>query len=375
MPTALVTGGCGFVGRHLTKRLLSENYDVWLIDNLSTGKPPPHWLPTPNTASIKDRRRTVYRHGAATTTFIKADCLTFFTELSQSARAVPVFDKIFHLAAVVGGRTLIENDPLAVAADLAIDATFFRWLATARDRVGHVVYASSSAAYPIALQTSHRAPALKETDISFTDSLGLPDMTYGWSKLTGEYLSLLAAQRYGISMACVRPFSGYGGDQDISYPIPAIARRAAKRDDPLVIWGSGRQARDFVHINDCIEAIIRAANTITDGSAINIATGQATTFRQVAALFAQLAGYQPRIKNLSHKPAGVQHRVGNPAHLKKILGWQPTISLREGFAQVLAQQQQQLTQTARHRYNARQLTASPQQPQTPAIATTRATRR
>jgi len=78
--------------------------------------------------------------------------------------------------------------------------------------------------------------------IDFTSGeLGQPDMTYGWSKLTGEYLSCLAAKQYGVHIACVRPFSGYGEDQDLSYPVPAIAYRVARGDDPVAVWGTGEQ--------------------------------------------------------------------------------------------------------------------------------------
>ena len=118
-----------------------------------------------------------------------------------------------------------------------------------------LLYASSSAAYPVDLQGKDGAVALKESDIQFGGRLGQPDMTYGWSKLTGEYLARIAHQHYGLHTACVRPFSGYGEEQDLSYPVPSIALRAAKREAPLTVWGSGLQGRDFVHIDDCIEAI------------------------------------------------------------------------------------------------------------------------
>ena len=99
--------------------------------------------------------------------------------------------------------------------------------------------------------------ALAESDIDFSGGkLGQPDMTYGWSKLTGEYLARIAAEYYDLSVACVRPFSGYGEDQDLSYPIPAIAARAAGQETPFEVWGTGKQGRDFVHIEDCIEAMI-----------------------------------------------------------------------------------------------------------------------
>jgi UDP-glucose 4-epimerase len=199
-----------------------------------------------------------------------------------------------------------------------------------------VLYASSSAAYPINLQKKDGHVALDESMIDFTTGkLGQPDMTYGWSKLTGEYLSHLAAHRYGIKVACVRPFSGYGEDQDLTYPVPAIAYRVARGDDPITVWGDGLQGRDFVHIEDCITAMILAIEHIEDGSAVNIGSGELKTFLDVAALFAKLDGRSAVVKPLIDKPVGVQSRYCNPAHMERTLRWKPEIPLEEGFTRVL----------------------------------------
>jgi nucleoside-diphosphate-sugar epimerase len=114
---------------------------------------------------------------------------------------------------------------MAVALDLSIDAEFFYWIT--RHKPERVLYPSSSAAYPTSLQTESDAIALSEGDIDFKKNLGVPDMTYGWTKMTGEFLAQIAAKYYGVSVVCIRPFSGYGEDQDLSYPVPAIAARAA----------------------------------------------------------------------------------------------------------------------------------------------------
>lgn len=249
---------------------------------------------------------------------------------------LPCFDYVFALASIVGGRSKIDGDPLGVGVDLAIDALFFQWLARHKDDIGRVLYASSSAAYPINLQTASTQVALREDMIDFTTGdVGQPDMTYGWSKLTGEYLSRLAATRYGISIACVRPFSGYGEDQDLSYPVPAIAFRVARGDDPVRIWGTGEQGRDFVHIEDCISAMILAVDRIRDGSGINIGTGRLTTFLEVARLFASLDGRKAQIKPQVDKPVGVQSRYCDPSRMQSVLQWKPSISLEDGFSRVL----------------------------------------
>lgn len=331
MSTALVTGGCGFVGRHVVLRLLQQGREVWIVDDLSTGKQPDLWL------------RKEHLGGAPPATFILADVRAFFREalpgassnIPQLQDGVPDFGDVFHLAAVVGGRAKIEGDPVAVAQDLAIDADFFAWVCKVRPE--RILYASSSAAYPVDLQQDGNALPLKEEFLQLEGQMGQPDMTYGWSKVTGEYLARIAARYYGLSVACIRPFSGYGGDQDDSYPIPAIAARAARREDPLHIWGSGEQGRDFVYIEDCVDAMLAALERISDGSAVNIGSGKLTTFKEVAQIFADLAGYGPQIMPLVNKPVGVHARYADTTKAKALLDWHPKVSLREGFQQVYGQ--------------------------------------
>jgi nucleoside-diphosphate-sugar epimerase len=343
MSTALVTGGCGFVGRHLTNRLLASGADVWIIDNLSTGQHPDHWLECIAGRQEIAGQGTRYLLPRGTVTFLHEDALaTMLGQLgilgNESAPRFPDFDRVFALASVVGGRKKIDGDPMEVAIDLGIDAAFFLWAVRNKHRIGSILYASSSAAYPINLQKRDGHVALQEPMIDFVSgNLGQPDMTYGWSKLTGEYLSRIAAQHYGLRIACVRPFSGYGEDQDLTYPIPAIALRAARHEDPMVVWGTGEQGRDFVHIEDCITAMLLAIDRIHDGSGVNIGAGKLTTFLEVAALFVKLAGYSARIQPMIGQPVGVQSRYCDPAHMQQVLNWRPSISLEQGFSRVLEQ--------------------------------------
>jgi len=159
-------------------------------------------------------------------------------------------------------------------------------------------------------------------------------MTYGWSKLTGEFLAQVAAKNYGISVACVRPFSGYGEDQDLSYPTPAIAARAARKENPFEVWGTGYQGRDFVHIDDCIDCILMALDNIHDGSAINIGMGKLTSFRDLIEVFTSFAGYKPEIRALVDKPMGVHSRYANMDFVDNTFGWKAKISIEEGMHRV-----------------------------------------
>lgn len=334
----LITGGCGFVGRNFVKRIHNTTNDTILfIDDLSVGTHPETWLPegTPS----RERNGLTFFGEDERMIFLQQDARYFIRKMLDDENYIKKtyhldvtrFDDVFHFAAIVGGRAKIDGDPMMVALDLSIDAEFFLWVC--RQKPKRVLYPSSSAAYPVDLQTESDAIALSESDINFK-KMGQPDMTYGWSKLTGEYLAHIAAKYYDVSVTCIRPFSGYGEDQDLSYPVPAIARRAALKENPFEVWGSGKQGRDFVHIEDVMDCTLLAMNKITDGTAINIGSGKLTSFLDIIDVFTSFAGYKPEIKPLLDKPVGVHSRYADMTFVFEKLGWKPKLSLEEGMRRV-----------------------------------------
>ncbi len=319
MSKMLVTGGCGFVGRHLIDRLLSAGHEVHCVDvmePLSGAIAPERW-PLFNPLDHKDFH------------FYAEDCRDWFKRVQDTD-----FDYAFHLAAMVGGRAMIENNPLAVADDLSIDAEYWQW--AVRARPGKSIVFSSSAAYPVHLQRPDHYVLLKEEMISFDEGLGMPDMTYGWAKLTHEYCARLAYEKHGLKSVTYRPFSGYGEDQDDTYPFPSICKRvlANQGADEIGVWGSGRQMRDFIHIDDCIEGVLRTMDRIDDGSAINLSTGIFTSFIEFVQIAADLLGFQPEVQGTSNTPEGVFARGGDTA-LQRELGFQYSLSFREGILRAL----------------------------------------
>ncbi len=335
----LITGGCGFVGRNFVKRLYNTTNDIILfVDDLSVGTHPSTWLPEGTSLHKTENGLEIFGDDERLI-FLKADIRVLLEHMIEDSDYlnktynlnIDGFKDVFHFAAIVGGRATIDGDPMKVALDLAIDALFFRWICL--NKPERALYPSSSAAYPVDLQTESDAIALSESDIDFT-RMGQPDMTYGWSKLTGEYLASIAAEHYGVSVTCIRPFSGFGEDQDLSYPVPAIARRAALKENPFEVWGSGKQGRDFVHIEDVMDCTLLAMDHIKDGSAINIGSGKLTSFLDLIQIFTSFAGYNPEIKPLLDKPVGVHSRYGNMDYVTEKLGWKPKLSIEEGMRRV-----------------------------------------
>lgn len=252
------------------------------------------------------------------------DCRNFFKLETKR------YDLVIHLAAIVGGRMTIENEPISLAVDLAIDAEFAMW--ALRTRQPYIVYFSSSAAYPIALQTAAKKHRLKEKDINFI-KIGQPDMTYGWTKLTGEVLAeYLRAE--GVKVLTLRPFSGYGTDQDLSYPFPSIIERAIANANPFEIWGSANTTRDFIHIDDVVDATVEMVKNHCNQT-VNLCTGRPTTFFELAQLALTTLGNTDKRKFaiLKDKPAGVAYRVGDPAKMSEY--YTPKISLEEGVERAI----------------------------------------
>ncbi|MER7487971.1 NAD(P)-dependent oxidoreductase [Streptomyces sp. NPDC126497] len=295
---ALVTGDRGFLGRHFAAELKRRGYEV---------------------------------HGLDVKASPAQDCRAYFRDCLSKGAVPGLWDLVVHCAAIVGGRETIDGDPLATAESLSIDAEMFRWAAVARP--GRVLYFSSSAAYPMGYQTlwsARRGYRLREDDVDLA-VVQQPDHVYGWSKVTGE---MLAAQlrRTGVPVTVVRPFSGYGEDQDDTYPFRAILERVRRREDPLEVWGSGDQVRDWIHVDDVVAGALAVAEAGT-AEPVNLCTGRPTTFRELARMMATAAGYDPQIKPLPGRPAGVMYRVGDPALMTRF--YRPRVRLEDGIRRAL----------------------------------------
>lgn len=321
MRKILITGGAGFVGRRFCKRFLDLGDEVHCVDPIAQytgGIDPDQGWP------LFQPRDYPNFH------FYAQDCRDWFKQHQDDD-----FDYAYHLAAMVGGRAMIENHPLAVADDLSIDAEYWQWAEKAKP--GKTACFSSSAAYPITRQRDGDYELLREDMIAFDSDIGMPDMSYGWAKLTCEYLARLAYEKHGLKSACYRPFSGYGEDQDDSYPFPSICKRAMAHigEDKLTVWGTGDQMRDFIYIEDCVDGVLATIDQIDDGDALNLSTGIYTSFKQFARIAAEECGYEPEVVGLSDKPAGVFARGGDTAKQKQ-LGFEYKVSFREGIRQALA---------------------------------------
>jgi nucleoside-diphosphate-sugar epimerase len=286
----LITGSAGFLGRHFVRWFETHRPDDKLVcvDVKAGGM----------------------------------DCRDFFR---YTPRDEPSWDLVLHLAAVVRGREQIHGAPLAIAENLAIDSDLFRFVV--RTRPARVVYFSSSAAYPVWLQNPHWQHRLVEHDINL-DEIDTPDMTYGWAKLTGEYLARFAAAE-GAKVTVLRPFSGFGEDQDECYPFAAFAARARSRPAVFDVWGDGSQVRDWIHVDDVVAATMKAVEEDVEGP-VNLGWGRPTSFKELAWM---MTGGAP-LRYLTDKPTGPSYRVSD--NRKMLSFYQPKVTLEEGVRRALS---------------------------------------
>lgn len=305
MMRALVTGASGFVGRHMAAELVQRGWTVTGVDVKAVH---------PLLAAVSR-----YQH-------VAADALRVFRGTILS---VPPFDLVVHCAYTVGGRAVIDGQPMALAGNLILDSAAFDWaLRTGQHRF---LYFSSSAAYPVDYQQRNRVPSwLVEDSIDLGRAME-PDANYGWAKLTGERLAKAAAGE-GLRVHVVRPFSGYGATQDTSYPFPALMARVAARQNPVEVWGDPEQMRDWIHITDVVNASLAVVEA-DERRPVNLCTGIPTSMTELIRAAAGMAGYRPEIVALRDKPMGVYRRVGSPERMNSM--YKPQVSLEDGIGEAL----------------------------------------
>lgn len=287
--SALVTGHLGFVGRHMMCRLIDDGWDVIGID-------------------IADMEAL--------------DAYRFFEENQGWHK----HELVIHCAANIGGRAGIDSEPMFIANNLALDAAFLRYVER-NSFVKRAVYFSSSAVYPVQYQTHRQRVSLPENAIRL-HLPQLPDSVYGWAKLTGEML----VQKMSKPVHVFRPFSGYGADQDLSYPFPMFAKRAMdclRGESQFAIWGDGKQVRDWVHIDDIVNMVMAALEL--DAGTWNICTGVPTSMMELARMMLNYLNVVNVDWDLHpNAPTGVEYRVGDPKHMLEV--YTPQVTLREGIS-------------------------------------------
>jgi nucleoside-diphosphate-sugar epimerase len=307
----LVTGGSSFIGSHLVDVLVGRGAQVRIVDDLTSGR----------RSNIESHLKT------GRVTFVEAD----LREPGVARAAMNGIEVVFHLAADHGGRGYVDLHQAGPASNLFLDGLVF-WEAL-RAGVQKVVYASSGCVYPNYMQTdTGKELYLREEMVKPPHDA---DNMYGWAKLMAE-LTLQAYHReHGLGAASCRYFTVYGPRGVENHAVIAMIARAFVLQDPFDVWGDGTQIRNWTYVDDIVSGTILAAEKINDGTAVNLGTMERIRVKDAAQMVLDNAGHQAQIRLRPDMPTGPVNRVADNALAKRLLGWEPKTSFREGLKKTM----------------------------------------
>ncbi len=300
MKKILVTGGAGFIGSNISKKLVSQGYSVRVVDNLLTGK-------KSNLADIIDKIE-----------FIEAD----MGNPEVAASAMKDIDAVLHQGALPSVPKSIDNP--AATHKHCVDATFTLLLAARDAGIKRFVYAASSSAYG-------DTPTLPKVETMPTNPLS----PYAAAKLFGEYYCSVFNKVFGLETICLRYFNVFGPQQDptsqYAAAIPAFVTAILKDQQPTV-YGDGEQSRDFTYIENVVAANLLALRAEkTAGEVINIACGQAITVNNLIGLINESTNKNVKPLYVPSRPGDVKHSLADITLAGKTIGYKPVITFKEGL--------------------------------------------
>ena len=301
--TVLITGVAGFVGSALARRLVSEGEQVVGVDCLTDYYDPA--LKKANLATIPDRGFT----------FVDADLTT--ADLDRLLTDVRV---VFHEAGQPGVRKSWGQDFSGYVEANVLATQRLLEAATRASDLQRLVYASSSSVYGNAAgyPTSER-------------DVPRPHSPYGVTKLAAEHLCTLYADNFGVPTVSLRYFTVYGPGQR---PDMAFNRfiRAALADQPITVFGTGEQVRDFTYVDDVVQAnLLAAAGDVPPGSVFNVSGGSDISVNEVLDVLGGIAGRSLRVERVETVAGDVQRTGGSAEAIRSALGWQPTVDVPTGL--------------------------------------------
>lgn len=305
--SALVTGGASFIGSHLVDALVARGAKVRVVDDLSSGK-----------------RENIDPH------LNKKSVELIFGDLRDQAltrKVLQGMDVVFHLAAAHGGRGYVDLHQGACAENLMLDGIVFQ---ACRDlKVGKVVFASSGCIYPNHLQSDPNQILYLKEELAGPPSDA--DNMYGWAKLMGEWTLRAYYKDYGLKSASCRYFTVYGPRGHENHAVIAMISRAFIKQDPFVVWGTGKQVRNWTYVEDIAEGTILAAEKIDDGTAVNLGTMERVTVLDAVQEILHYTKHSAKLEFHPEMPTGPYNRVADNGLAKKLLGWEPKMKFMDGL--------------------------------------------
>ena len=311
--TIVITGGAGFIGSHLVKRLVDHGSRVIVVDNLERGK-------LSSLSSVKDK-------------------VGFFNkDLKNPSGLKDIFkgaDVVIHLASKVGGIGVYTSRPYEVFNDMVqIDKNVLD--AVLECGIENYFYASSAHVYPIQLQQTISPAAIKEKEAYPAD----PELSYGMAKLIGEK-NIQYAQKEGKNLkAGIARFIGiYGEGQDYHLDtgsvIPVFSHRAIRYPQvPFEVWGTGRETRSYCYVGDAVECILRMISKMEYDSLVgplNVGKQEFVSIKEIAEKIIAISGKDITIKFDESKETLIWGQWCDCSAAKRILGWEAKTTFDDGL--------------------------------------------
>jgi len=296
----LITGGAGFIGRWITKRLLDEKNDVWVLDNLSNS----------DEKNLEEFKNNPHFKG-----LIIGD-IRDKKLLSDSWKNL--FDICIHLAAQINTQNSIDN-PFETF-DINVTGTF-NILEEARKHMTKVVLVGTCMVYDASLTPINENSPIK------------PASPYAASKLSAEFLALSYYYAYSLPVVILRPFNIYGPFQksDMEGGVISVFINKKLEKKPLFVFGDGNQTRDFLYVEDCADFIVKSAfSDKIIGEILNTGLGTDISINDLAILIAKDIKKIKHVKH-PHPQSEIFKLICDYSKARKLLNWEPKIPLEKGI--------------------------------------------
>ena len=298
-----ITGGAGFIGRHLVAKLLHDKHEITIFDNFSS--------------SSKNDITHLLEDGVG---LVTGDILDYDLLL----KSMPNYDFVIHLAAQTSVSQSVANPK--TTADIIVDGTVNVLKSCVKTNVKNIIFSSSAAVYGNSINTL----LAENAQLS-------PLSSYGASKLVAEYNLLAFSKLFGLNCISLRLFNVYGNGQSSEAGVIRKFLKNISKDEPIEIFGDGVQSRDFVHVSDVIQAFYCAIRNIETkrGEVYNIGSGTATSINELASLLISSKGKDLQV---IHKPAlegEIKDSKADISLAENDIGYSPHVPLSDGLANLV----------------------------------------